>query len=87
MLDPSWGFAGFSLGMVRAALRPKAAMACTIAVEELVGSHYQKHVDVLEHTNFDPELVRTLAQFRDEELEHKDIVVASKVKKRPHIRL
>ena len=73
--------------MVSAALRPKAAMACTIAVEEVVGSHCQKHVDVLEHNDFDPELVRTLAQFRNEELEHKDIVVASKMKKCPHIRL
>ena len=40
LLDPSLRFAGFSLGMISAALGPKAAMACTIAVEELVGSHY-----------------------------------------------
>ena len=40
LLDPSSGFAGFSLGMVGAALGPKAAMAYTIAVEEVVGSHY-----------------------------------------------
>ena len=62
-------------------------MACTIAVEEVIGGHYQKQFDVLDHTDVDPQLLNKLAQFRDEELEHKDIVVASKVKKRPHIRL
>ena len=87
LLDPVWGFAGFSLGMVSAALGPKAAMACTIAVEEVIGGHYQKQVDVLELTDVDPDLVNTLAQFRDEELEHKDIAVASEGEKAPAYQL
>ena len=33
LLDPVWGFAGFSLGIVSAALGPKAAMACTRAAQ------------------------------------------------------
>ena len=87
MLDPVWGFAGFSLGMVSAALGPKAAMACTIAVEEVIGEHYQKQVDALENTDVDPNLVKTLAKFRDEELEHKDIAVASEGEKAPAYQL
>ena len=40
LLDPVWGAAGFALGAVTAAMGPKAAMACTIAVEEVIGEHY-----------------------------------------------
>ena len=39
VLDPVWGAAGFALGAVTAAMGPKAAMACTIAVEEVIGEH------------------------------------------------
>ena len=41
-LDPIWEAAGLTLGLVTAAMGPKAAMACTIAVEEVIGEHYQK---------------------------------------------
>ena len=47
LLDPLWGAAGFTLGVVTAAMGPKAAMACTIAVEEVIGEHYQKQADIL----------------------------------------
>ena len=47
LLDPVWGAAGFALGAVTAAMGPKAAMACTIAVEEVIGEHYQEQVEAL----------------------------------------
>ena len=34
LLDPLWGAAEFALGVITAAMGPKAAMACTIAVED-----------------------------------------------------
>ena len=46
-LDPVWGAAGFALGVVTAAMGPKAAMTCTIAVEEVIGEHYQKQAENL----------------------------------------
>ena len=73
MLDPVWGVAGFALGAVTAAMGPKAAMACTIAVEEVIGEHYQAQVEALHAADQEPELKETLARFRDEELEHRDI--------------
>ena len=73
MLDPLWGAAGFALGAVTAAMGPKAAMACTIAVEEVIGEHYQAQVEALHAADQEPELKETLARFRDEELEHRDI--------------
>ena len=72
-LDPLWGAAGFTLGVVTAAMGPKAAMACTIAVEEVIGEHYQKQADILGED--ERELQATVERFRDEELEHRDIAV------------
>ena len=73
LLDPLWGAAGFTLGVVTAAMGPKAAMACTIAVEEVIGEHYQKQADILGED--ERELRATVERFRDEELEHRDIAV------------
>ena len=47
LLDPVWGAAGFALGAVTAAMGPKAAMACTIAVEEVIGEHYADQAERL----------------------------------------
>ena len=73
LLDPLWGAAGFTVGVVTAAMGPKAAMACTIAVEEVIGEHYQKQADILGED--ERELQATVGRFRDEELEHRDIAV------------
>ena len=73
LLDPLWGAAGFTLGVVTAAMGPKAAMACTIAVEEVIGEHYQKQADILGED--ERKLKATVERFRDEELEHRDIAV------------
>lgn len=73
LLDPIWGAAGFMLGAATAALGPKAAMACTIAVEEVIGGHYDHQVKALNAAGAEPELASKLARFRDEELEHRDI--------------
>ena len=75
LLDPVWSAAGFVLGATTAAMGPKAAMACTIAVEEVIGTHYDRQVQDLKNRQQEPELVKTLARFRDEELEHRDIAV------------
>jgi len=75
LLDPVWGAAGFILGAATALMGPKAAMACTIAVEEVIGTHYQDQVSDLEANAQEPELTSTLARFRDEELEHRDIAI------------
>ena len=73
LLDSLGGAAGFTLGVVTAAMGPKAAMACTIAVEEVIGEHYQKQADIL--GDDERELQATVERFRDEELEHRDIAV------------
>ena len=84
-LDPVWGAAGFALGLVTAAMGPKAAMACTIAVEEVIGEHYQKQA---ENLGFDEaSLKKTIERFRDEELEHRDIAVDYKGREARHYKM
>ena len=84
-LDPVWGAAGFALGVVTAAMGPKAAMACTIAVEEVIGEHYQKQAENLGED--EAELKTKIERFRDEELEHRDIAVDYKGREARHYEL
>ena len=39
-LLPFWRIAGFALGAATAAIGTRAAMACTVAVEETIDEHY-----------------------------------------------
>lgn len=69
-LMPLWHAAGFLLGAATAAIGPKAAMACTAAVEEVIDRHYaDQHERLGDH---DPALSETIDRFRREELEHRD---------------
>ena len=73
VMTPFWNAAGFALGAVTAAMGPKAAMACTIAVEEVIGEHYNDQAKALDDD--EAALRATLLKFRDEELEHRDTAV------------
>ena len=84
-LDPVWGAAGFALGLVTATMGPKAAMACTIAVEEVIGEHYQKQVENL--GSDEASLKKTIERFRDEELEHRDIAIDYKGREAQHYKV
>ena len=70
-LLPVWNIAGFALGASTAFLGEKAAMACTVAVEKVIGEHYQEQLDLLEDDHKD--LKKIISKFRDDELEHHDI--------------
>jgi ubiquinone biosynthesis monooxygenase Coq7 len=70
-LMPIWHVAGFALGAGTALLGEKAAMACTVAVEETIDEHYQAQIEKLGDDEKD--LRETCSKFREEELEHRDI--------------
>jgi ubiquinone biosynthesis monooxygenase Coq7 len=70
-LLPLWHLAGFALGAATAALGEKAAMACTVAVEEAIDEHYARQAEALGPE--EAELRSTIETFRAEELEHRDI--------------
>lgn len=69
-LLPLWHLAGFALGAGTALLGEKAAMACTVAVEEVIDQHYAGQVEALGDEEKD--LKETFEKFREEELEHRD---------------
>lgn len=69
-LQPLWNVAGFALGAGTALISEEAAMACTDAVETEIDRHYKRQLDELGED--DPELSADIAQFRAEELEHRD---------------
>jgi ubiquinone biosynthesis monooxygenase Coq7 len=68
VLLPLWHIGGLALGAGSALLGEKAAMACTVAVEEVIDEHYAEQEAVLP----DGELRDTIKKFRAEELEHRD---------------
>lgn len=69
-LQPVWHIAGFALGAATALMGDKAAMACTVAVEEVIDEHYAKQAARLDED--EAELRDTIEEFRAEELEHRD---------------
>ena len=71
LLMPLWHVAGLALGVGSALLGKKAAMACTVAVEEAIEEHYNSQINLIK----DAELKTTITKFRDEEVEHKDIAI------------
>lgn len=84
-LLPFWHLAGFALGAATAALGTRAAMACTVAVEEAIDEHYRAQVETLGDS--EPELRETIETFRAEELEHRDIGLANEAELAPAYRL
>ena len=72
-LQPLWHVAGFALGAGTALLGEKAAMACTVAVEEVIDEHYAEQLEAL--GDDEEELKETIARFRDEEIEHRDLAL------------
>ncbi|XP_046388946.1 5-demethoxyubiquinone hydroxylase, mitochondrial [Ischnura elegans] len=70
---PIWNVAGFVLGAGTALLGPKAAMACTVAVESVIVEHYNDQLRTLAaESNPDTALMEVIKKFRDEEQEHHD---------------
>ena len=84
-LLPLWHVAGFALGAATAALGPKAAMACTVAVENAINEHYTAQRDALGED--EAGLRETVEQFRQEELEHRDIALAEGAEQAPGYRV
>ena len=69
LLQPLWHVAGFALGAATAMLGEKAAMACTVAVEETIDAHYRRQAERL--GDAEPKLKDTIEEFREDELEHR----------------
>ena len=84
-LLPFWNIAGFALGAGTALLGKEAAMACTVAVEDVIGDHYNSQIRQLVEDNPEKhkELLEIVKTFWDEELHHHDVGLENDAEKAP----
>jgi ubiquinone biosynthesis monooxygenase Coq7 len=78
---PLWHVASYALGALTAAMGTRAAMACTVAVEETIDAHY-----AAQSATLPPEesaLGETIERFRLEEVEHRDTALAHEAEQSP----
>lgn len=80
-LQPFWDVAGFALGAATALIGPKAAMACTAAVETEIDLHYTAQLEELGDS--DPELSAMIHDFREDERAHRDAALAAGAEQAP----
>jgi len=83
VLTPLWNAAGHALGVATALMGERAAHACTEAVETVIEGHYQAQVDELNAADVEPELAAAFAQFREDELAHRDLAIEEGAKDAP----
>lgn len=81
LLSPVWHVAGFALGAGSALLGERAAMACTVAVEEVIEEHYEGQVRKLGDDEAD--LRRTLEAFGADEARHRETGLAHGAERAP----
>jgi len=80
-LSPLWHVAGYALGAATALLGERAAMACTVAVEEVIDGHYASQAERL--ADGDPELAEAISGARADELAHRDTALAHEATEAP----
>ena len=73
VLHPLWTVAGYALGAATALFGDRAAMACTVAVEEVIDEHYRQQAEYL--GDADPGLRDEILAFRDDEIAHREIAI------------
>ena len=83
-LSPFWHVAGFALGAATALMGPRAAMACTVAVEEAIDEHYQRQEAAL--GAHERPLATAIRKFHTEELRHRDTALEHEAEQAPGYR-
>jgi ubiquinone biosynthesis monooxygenase Coq7 len=81
LLQPVWALAGWALGAGTALMGEEAAMAATVAVEEVIDEHYRAQAERLGEE--DRALREKILAFRDDELAHRDVALASGAEETP----
>ncbi len=80
-LSPLWHVAGYALGAATALMGERAAMACTVAVEEVIEEHYAGQAARL--GDDEAPLRETLTRFGADEAHHREIGLAHEAEQAP----
>ena len=78
---PLWHVGGYLLGAATALLGAPAAMACTVAVEEVIDAHYARQAARLGED--EPELRATIEEFQADERAHRDTALEHEARRAP----
>lgn len=84
---PIWDMAGYLLGVISGRMGFDKAMLVTENVETVIESHYQEQIDYLQTNDQDNPLLAKIRQFREEEIEHKNIATSALYQNSRFIRL
>ena len=76
---------GYAIGAGSALVGERAAMAVTVAVEEVIEEHYQQQLEQLHYD--ETELRATISEFRADELHHRDMALKNSAEKAPAYKL
>ncbi len=82
-LEPVWHVAGYALGAATALMGEKAAMACTVAVEDVIDKHYAGQIEKLSARPDEADLKMTVEKFRQDELDHREEALACGAEQAP----
>jgi ubiquinone biosynthesis monooxygenase Coq7 len=74
LLSPLWHAVGYALGAGTALMGERAAMACTVAIEEVIDGHYRRQVEQLGAD--EAALGSVLESFQADEQQHRDEALA-----------
>ncbi|MFQ5954658.1 MAG: demethoxyubiquinone hydroxylase family protein [Kiloniellales bacterium] len=85
LLSPLWHVAGLMLGAGTALMGERAAMACTVAVEEVIDRHYRRQAQRLGRD--EAELKAVIEAARGDEIAHRDRALAEGAEGAPGYRL
>jgi len=86
-LQPLWHMAGYAVGALTARMGVEAAMACTVAVEEVISGHYGEQLETLKGNKAEKKLYDHIKKFKAEEEEHHDIGIANDAEQAPAYKL
>ncbi len=81
LLSPVWHVAGFALGAASALMGERAAMACTVAVEEVIEGHYARQVNEL--GDDEAKLRDKLESYGVDEAHHRETAMAHEAELAP----
>ncbi len=91
ILFPFWNAVGYTIGVGSALLGKEAAMAVTVAVEDVISEHYNSQIRIMNDENLnspqDIQLKEYIKEFRDEEVEHHDIGLKHNAEQTPFYQL
>ena len=87
LLSPLWHVGAYALGYVTGRLGDKAALACTVAVEEVIDDHYERQktqlIDDTQKCARSEKLLETITSCQAEEVLHKNIALELGAKHAP----